>query len=161
MFRRAGNPKIRPMVKERGKTSSFWPWITIVLRTIATMLSAMPIIRHITIMETLTKLYARCRFSWTSVAETSLPRITFPEYFSPGVEAKREMDIGTRRLTSAAISAGGISSCSEITGRVACAGFATVAGGAADAEGVAGGSFGSLDDFDLSGVSIRSHKFVS
>src|SRR6185437_14398707 len=149
MARKAGNPKIRPMDKERGKISSFSPAVTIALRTIATTLSAMPTIRHITMMETLTTLYGRSRFRWTSVAEMSLPRIISPVYFSPGVEAARETEIGTRRLSSVAISAGGIFSWSEL------------AEGIAGSGGVAGGSAGKLDNFDLSGVSIRSHKFVS
>ena len=102
----------------------------------------------------------------------SFLRITSPVYFMPGVEASTETEIGTGRLFCVTISAGGTSLISESSG-LAVAGDASVAEGAVDVEGVAdtggvagagggaGGSTGTLGGLDFSGVSIRSHMFVS
>src|SRR5271154_3165452 len=94
MLRKAGNPKISDMDRDRGKRSDVFCDM-IRLMTIATTASARPIIRTITVMEVLITLKGRVMFRWTRVTVESLLRTTSPVYFTPVVEAEREIESGT------------------------------------------------------------------
>src|SRR5271156_3238069 len=114
------------MHKDIGRTSSLSPRETIAFRTIATAVSAMLIIRTITTMEALTRLYGRLRFKWMRVALISFFRMISPV-----------------SISGASASAAGVVEVVAMVGGVASA--------AADTG----------DCLDFTGVSTRSHMFVS